>query len=468
MVRRAILQIGTEKTGTTTLQRFFAVNRASLARAGYVYPRFCGEQNHTGLAAYALHPAKADAIREPFGVRTKEDVEPMRARMRAAARLELDAGCDAIFCSEHCHSRLSSTNEVAMLRDFLAPFFDEIKVCVYLRRQDHVAVSLYSTRLKSGDASASILPESGGREQYYNYDRFLALWEDAFGAQNMHVRLFDRAELAGGSVVSDFLNHWGIVSDTFVDVPDINASLQPIAQEFMRRANVQFKALGSRSPAFGRGPLAARLEAAYSGKGARPARAAAEAFYDRFRESNEAVRRRYFADRPGLFDEDFSSYPEIEDSRDFSLDDFAAVAVRMHLSVYEDVCRLEAEVAVREARLMWGRDERDGAMAALRRALAWRPNHGEAHRTMGEYHLRENRVEEAIAAARAAVDARPASPEYWHFLGMALRRADAFAEALAAQEKALALEPGHAGATRERDQLAGRLTDAAGLKSAQA
>ena len=67
MSRRAILQIGTEKTGSTTLQHFLAANRASLQANGFVYPEFCGAINHTGLAAYALAPAKRDAIREPFG-----------------------------------------------------------------------------------------------------------------------------------------------------------------------------------------------------------------------------------------------------------------------------------------------------------------------------------------------------------------------------------------------------------------
>ena len=75
----------------------------------------------------------------------------MRARLRAAAAAELSGGATAIFCSEHCHSRLTSPSEVDTLRDFLGGFFDDVRVGVYLRRQDQVALSLYSTRLKSGD-----------------------------------------------------------------------------------------------------------------------------------------------------------------------------------------------------------------------------------------------------------------------------------------------------------------------------
>lgn len=418
MARKAILQIGTEKTGTTTLQHFLALNRERLEARGWRYPRFCGEHNHTGLAAYALDPAKSDPIREPFGARSPEDVPPTRARLRQAARVELSGRFNVIFCSEHCHSRLTTPAEVETLRAFLAEFFDDVQVCVYLRRQDQVALSLYSTRLKSGDTAEAILPQDGGLNLYYDYDRFLALWEEAFGPERVHVRLFDRAAMTGGSVVPDFLACWDLgAPEDYTPVADRNTSIRPVAQEFLRRVNLRLQAIGGHAAETARGPLAARLEQAFAGHGARPARAAAQAFFEHHRASNEAVRRRHFPERAVLFNEDFSAYPETEDSRALTLDDFAAVAAELHLAVQDDIFRLEAEVALREARLSWTRGQRLTAIAALRRALNWRPNHAEAHRTLGEYLLREDRLPEATVTARAAVEHRPLSAEYWHFLG---------------------------------------------------
>ena len=94
---------------------------------------------------------------------------------------------------------------MATLREFLTAFFDDIQISVYLRRQDQVALSLYSTRLKSGETETRILPRTHAGDPYFNYDRSLALWEDAFGRANIHVRLFDRKGLIGGSIVSDFI-----------------------------------------------------------------------------------------------------------------------------------------------------------------------------------------------------------------------------------------------------------------------
>ena len=51
--RSAILHIGTEKTGTTTLQVMLAGKRPALADLGYRYASAPGDISHTALAAYA-------------------------------------------------------------------------------------------------------------------------------------------------------------------------------------------------------------------------------------------------------------------------------------------------------------------------------------------------------------------------------------------------------------------------------
>ncbi len=462
MVRRAILQIGTEKTGTTTLQNFLATNRPALAHRGYTYPRFCGEKNHTGLAAYAMAPGRVDPIRTALGAENAQDVAGLRQRLERAAEAELGGDASAIFCSEHCHSRLIAAEEVATLHAFLRRFFDVIEVCVYLRRQDQIALSLYSTKLKSGGVTPRLLPPADPADPYFNYDAFLGLWEAEFGVARVHVRRFDRSALSGGSIVRDFVEYWALGPMEAFKVPeDLNASITPAAQEFLRRMNPHLKPVGGRPVEAVRGQVVSRLEKAFAGRGARPARSEAEAFFAAFAASNEAVRKRHFPERATLFDDDFCAYPEVEDDRAVSLDDFAAVAAVVQMATQDEVGRLEAEVAIREARLLWQRDQRPAAFAALRRALTWRPHHAEAHRTLGEFLLREDRLEEAAAAARAATGCRPGNFEYWHFLGIVLRKLGVWGEALAAQITALGIEPDNAGALREREQLEARVAQTA-------
>lgn len=462
MTRCAILQIGTEKTGTTTLQQFLSRNRENLATAGYLYPRFCGASNHTGLAAYALDGDKQDDIRLPFGAQSADDVPAMRERIRQAAARELRTDAHAIFCNEHCHSRLTSIDEVARLRELLFAHFDEVRISVYLRRQDQVALSLYSTRLKSGGTDLDLLPDTDAEDPYFNYAHSLALWESCFGRENIRVRVFDRRELAGGSIIDDFLQTWELGgADTFTAVRDQNESILPVAQEYLRRLNMHLRpSLGLPADEL-RGPLAAALARYYPGGGARPSRADARAFYEKYRASNEIVRQRHFPDREQLFSVDFGNYPETPDNRQVTLDEICGVAAKIHKDSAVEKCRLEAEIAVRDARLHWASDRCEEAVAALRRAVNWRPQFGEAYRTLAAYLLTLNRLSEARDAAEHATRFKPDCDEYWHFLGIVLRRDGDDAGAVAMQRKALELNPSNAGAMRELERASTDQTPAA-------
>lgn len=444
MTRRAILQIGTEKTGTTSLQSFLAANRAKLRDRGFIYPHFCGEVNQTGLAAFAMAPDRMEPLRAAYGIHTPTDVPAMRERMSARAATELGGDETAIFCNEHCHSRLTSIGEIETLRAFLARHFDEIRVCIYIRRQDQVAVSLYSTRLKSGGTDADILPRTNGDDPYFNYDRSLGLWESCFGRENVVVRLFDRKELVNGSVVADFLRAWDIgAPEDFEETPDLNESVTPKAQDFLRVLNAHIAPVDGLPLDAVLGPLSARLAQLCPGSGAKPTRAAAQDFYDMYRASNEAVRQRHFPERKTLFSEDFSSYPVVAQTKTATLEDFGKIAAKLQTSMTREMRRLEAEIAIREARLHWQRGDADAALGALHTAKVWLPRYAPVHRITGEYLLQRDRPEEARLAAHRATELAPESYEYWHFLGVVQRRCGDLLGAKASQSRAVELNPAH-------------------------
>ena len=446
MTRKAILQIGTEKTGTTTLQTFLAANRDRLAERGFLYPRFCGDLNHTGLAAYAMDADRTDGLKAAFGGETREAVPQMRARLRRLAEAELPGGGTAIFCNEHCHSRLVSPQEVRRLRDFLSEFFDEIEISVYLRRQDRVALSLYSTSLKSGCTPQQVLAKATADSLYYNYDRFLGLWEEVFGAEAISVRLFEPELLTNGSVVDDFLASWGLgeIGD-YRSVPNENGSISVAAQEFLREVNPHLATQTGRHGERLRGIVVSALERGHAGRGARPARAEARAFYERFRGANERVAARYFPGRDPLFSEDFSGYPEWADSRETEAGATVGIAAELLSAAASRIDALEAEISIREAAIAW-RDDREAALARVRAALSRFPEHSGLHRTLGEYLLRLERPTAAVAAAEAACARAPDNWEYRHFLGIARAAAGDDAGAAAAQQEALHFNPAHKGA----------------------
>ena len=444
MTRRCILQIGTEKTGTTSLQTFLARNRDRLEARGVRYPRFPGAVNHTGLAAYAMDDARRDPLRAALGVDTDAAVSQFRSRLERHADVELSGPGLTVLCNEHCHSRLTTAAEVRRLSTLLAPHFDRIDISIYLRRQDRVAISLYSTRLKSGAIDRDVLPATDADDPYFNYDRSLSVWEAVFGRAHVHVRLFDRRELVAGNVIDDFLAAWGLGGTSeYRPVEKFNESISAPAQDFLRRVNATFEPLPGLPEDFARGPLADLLARHFPGRGHRPARAAAEAFYALYRDSNEAVRRRYFPERPALFDDTFDAYPPTPDQSAFGADEMALIASRLQSVQTREIRRLEAEIRIRDGRLAWQDGEREIALGFFRQAVDHLPHYAEAARTLAEFLYRAGRYDEAAAQARTAATLKPDTQDYWHFLGVALEAAGDVAGAVAAQERALEIEPSH-------------------------
>jgi hypothetical protein len=237
---RLFLHIGTEKTGTTSVQKFFRANRDALARAGILYPSAPGNQNHTGLAAAALGLKNKGPLRKSLGIKDEEDVRKHRRNMMKELAAELTAGrYDAtVLSGEHCSSRLIEDEEVSWLKDRLAPFFDRMTIIVYIRRQDDYLLSTYSTSVKSGATAPLGLPREKQIQFRYDHWDMLSRWARVFGRENIVCRKFERAALKGDDVVDDVLDVCGIaLSPDYVRPEDVNESLDAQSLEFLRLFN---------------------------------------------------------------------------------------------------------------------------------------------------------------------------------------------------------------------------------------
>ena len=236
---KIILHIGTEKTGTTSIQRFCARNREALRRRGYFFPTSPGESNHTKLAAFAANEGKCLDLRKPLGVESTAELETFREEFMSVFRAELAAcGTERVILSnEHASSRLGNPEEQLRLRDFLMELADEVEIVVYLRRQDDFLLSSYSTAVKRGETEPLQLPNDVVREHRFNYHWLLKRWSQSF-EQKPTVRVFDPAELTDGDVVADFLGVLGLEnSSEFERVERTNESLDLMAIEFLRELN---------------------------------------------------------------------------------------------------------------------------------------------------------------------------------------------------------------------------------------
>jgi len=343
---QAVLHIGTEKTGTTSIQAFLSRNRSVLRRKKSVlYPRSPGIVNHLKISAYAADTGKG--IAKWLGPGELREHERRREEFAEAFVEEvIGAKCSRLLLSnEHCHSRLSSVREIARLNELLSRVAQSTRIVIYLRRQDRMAVSLYSTAIKEGYAPEAFF-DHGPKKYYFNLLAIYKNWAEVFGAANMSVRIFAPAEFAEGDLYRDFMLATGIGWDEELTVPEkrLNTSISLIGQELLKEFNASVRRGMPRGRQAESTERFVRLISKHlTGMGKRPARSEALEFYRRFIEKNEALRRLCFPSRLApLFDEDFSEYPEKADSLDPRNRELMDVVLAICREGFWDVRGLEA------------------------------------------------------------------------------------------------------------------------------
>ena len=308
---KIILHVGAEKTGTTTIQNFMALNRAAFLKNKIFYPSTPGNSNHTKLAIYTLNKNKG------LGERLKIHNENMYAEFRSKFESDLrneihESNSDIVFLSaEWLHPRVSHENEFSRLRKLLYSLADDVRILLYIRRQDQAYVSYYSTSLRAGNINRFSFPKLNPKllPYYLDYFSIIRNWVEAFGESSLKVRLFDKNKFLHGSLIRDFMCASEMAwSDEYIESTSItNQALSLFGQDLIRQFNI-IKSNSKISPKLCR-IVINKIDAVYAGRGLPASKDDAILFYQNFLESNEVLRSHYFPNSQMLFDDDFSEYP---------------------------------------------------------------------------------------------------------------------------------------------------------------
>ena len=310
-----ILHIGTEKTGTTTIQEFLHLNRNLLADKGIYFPKSIGMRNHRPLASWCLsyekdatylkmnnltEMAQRKAWREDFLAKFEEEISGLKPEIK-----------QVIITSEHFSSLLNHPTEIETLKLLLDKWFTSITVIVYLRRQDSFVVSRYSTVCKAGIVMKSILPNPTTLRPLVNYQDLLRKWSRVFGKESITPRIFNPVGFINHDLLQDFIRVCKLPENMDYQIPvNKNVSFSETAQEIMQCFNKKInQGNENRELQKLRYTIFENVNKNYPGPGKKPLRHEALEFYKFFEASNNQVAREWFS-REKLFDEDFSMYPE--------------------------------------------------------------------------------------------------------------------------------------------------------------
>lgn len=222
------IHIGLAKTGTTAIQNFIFINKDILAKYNFYYPRTGMVHNcHHGIAFYW---SNNKAFRSCFNV-SENQLSNLSLELQEHKN-------ENIIISSEC----LNMNEVNW-HEFLSILpHKNIKIIVYLRRQDNLFSSNYNEAIKG---NSTFLPADIWIEKNLNKNNFrnrLDSLLEYININNIIVRVYEKKQFFGGTIYSDFCNAISIsaISDFVIPKIDYNPSLSPTILEYNRLLNTVF------------------------------------------------------------------------------------------------------------------------------------------------------------------------------------------------------------------------------------
>ena len=242
------VHIGTKKTGTTSIQGFCKNNRNVLESKGYCYPVFPFQYYRVSTDGRNGH-FLVGAVWTEDGTRT-HDTKKERQIFREGMDyiLKLFETYDNVVVSDEQIWKNTYMDRASLwdeLREEAEKGNFQVKVIVYIRRQDAYIASLWNqsvkTAIRKDRALMTIeeymenMPPSEQLDYYQQIERISSV----LGKENVIVRVFERGRFTGGSIYSDFLKAIGLELTDDMDIKtDVrNISLMGNTHEIKRILN---------------------------------------------------------------------------------------------------------------------------------------------------------------------------------------------------------------------------------------
>ena len=172
------LHIGIHKTGTTSVQAFLAGQQRALAAHGVLYPLSARTDStaHHNLAWEVLEDPRFDGSRGGW--------------CELVGEIE-GSPCDHALVSAEDLCRLQPES-IARVAERIDRF--EVRVIVYLRRQDYLLEGFYTNAIRGGTTHLGFdtFFDKRRHSPRLDFDALLRGWESVFGRDRIQVETYDR------------------------------------------------------------------------------------------------------------------------------------------------------------------------------------------------------------------------------------------------------------------------------------
>lgn len=354
------IHVGLPKTGTTSIQYFCAVNRKVLEEKNYCYPDmpfYYTNKSRTRNGAF-LESLYYDenGVHQPE--REKEIVQEGLAMVG-----ELFQRFDNVLLSDEglwtpaYNSRRKTIWEELRAAGEAGGY--QVKIIVYLRRQDQLLESRWNQQIKSGTANGKLHNNTMTWEEftkssskyvrlYTDYDKGLKSIEKSLGRENIIVRRFDRKEFYGGSIQADFLNAIGLeLTDEFSleeEFETLNLRLQGNTLEIKRVINGVPTLTVGEAKHFQQVLLSCSEQSNKEYPCTMFSPEEARELLKRYEEGNNRIAEEYFHDGKPLFDMTIKDTVKWERNNPYFDNDVVRFAATSDLILLREIAQLRKEI----------------------------------------------------------------------------------------------------------------------------
>tara|TARA_B100001093_G_scaffold363533_1_gene348285 strand:+ start:455 stop:1528 length:1074 start_codon:yes stop_codon:yes gene_type:complete len=214
-MKEVVLHIGTQKTGTTSIQKCFKINRKLLASKNIFSPKTLdiGNGHHRWITAISNNEKYVDAFIANQQFKTTDDRRKKIEQKTNEFIKEVKDGENGkwIISCEHAQSELKTKEEIQRLKNILEKLFEKITIILYIRKPISSTISMWSTDIKYG-ARYSEMPDPTKPffENIVNHKKTLEKWISIFSKKQILVRRFQSKDFRNGSLIEDFFYAAGI------------------------------------------------------------------------------------------------------------------------------------------------------------------------------------------------------------------------------------------------------------------
>lgn len=324
-MKTVYLHAGLHKTGTSSIQKFLSINTNALRDQSYVY----------------FTP-------DPWPIPFKH--EPRIDLCLAGLNDIKNCAEDNVILSHENYSWLFEKEKLEELYLALSKVSDVVKVVIYVRRQDSLAVSQKQEGTKWVDNSVAYGHELSAlpihlnyyTNHYLNFFERIDAWKKVFGENNVIVKVFDKEKLLNNDVVDDFCNVVGLKVDaSFSRVGHINESITRKKQLFLHYTRKYFDENTPEKHSLVKRVLSLDID---DKEKLLPSRKNAMEFYNKFTVSNSRLASVYLnTSEKELFSNDFTMYP-VESNEKFTEEEINQVYIALIKSLLAEVNAVKQEL----------------------------------------------------------------------------------------------------------------------------